>query len=377
MNVESVLPLLYQALGLRQSLYEFLCGGDAHQRGFINGILYGSLCQSPYNTGCQIQLCINSSISPLIKILLPSETFESTHHHSVNMSSPESSASQTPMRAMKKVLEAFARWGKEGGRADALHLDMTKLTNALGIEFQVEVTRPIPCPVPIAFLKSLPSVDLAELTEDSRDCGICAQPMAPLGSLTGDVVKDLNDEVNEEAKRLPCSHVIGLKCLAHWFNPLERSNNNTCPYCRAVCFPKFPTKTTLKGAQARLDAFDWHLQLRGTGPTPKEAVQIQNLTSIILQDRLAEAFLELEASRAEVDKEVAEQTGVVNATYRGPRRAPCSTVNLALFFIKQQFLEALMLLLSLVQIGAYFGEEDEEDDDEFPLEYIFSPEPVN
>ncbi len=279
---------------------------------------------------------------------------------------------------MKKVVEAFARWRKEKGRSDALRLDMIKLTDALGIEFQAEVTSPIPCPAPIAFLKSLPSVDLAELSEDSRDCGICAQPMAPLGSSIGDVVKDLNDDVNEEAKRLPCSHVVGLKCLAHWFDPLERSNNNTCPYCRAVCFQKFPSKSTLKGAQAHLDAFDWHIQARGTGATPTEAVQIQNLTSIILRDRLVEALLELEASRAQVDREVAEQTGVVNATYKGPRRAPCSTMNLATFFIKQQFLEALMLLLSLVQIGAHFEDEDEEDDDddEDLLGYMFNLERI-
>lgn len=160
------------------------------------------------------------------------------------------------MRAMKKALEAFARWREEEGRAGALRLSIIKVTDALGIEFQTRGPRPIPCPAPIAFLESLPSVDLAELTEDSRDCGICSQPMAPLGSLTGDVVKDLNDSVKEGAKRLPCSHVIGLKCLALWFNPLEPANNNTCPYCRAVCFPKLPAKGTLKGAQARLDTFD-------------------------------------------------------------------------------------------------------------------------
>ncbi len=276
------------------------------------------------------------------------------------------------MRAMKKCLEAFARWRKEEGRADAVRLDMKKLANALGIDLQAEVTSPLPFPAPIAFLKSLPSVDLAELPEDSRDCGICAQPMAPLGSLTGDVVEDLNDAVNEEAKRLPCSHVLGFKCLANWFDPLERSNNNTCPYCRAVCFPKFPTKDTLKGAQARLDAFDWHFQFRGTGPKPKEAAQMQNLTSIILRDRLVEALIELEASRVEVDKEVAKQTGVVNATYKGPLRAPCSTMNLATFFIKQQFLQALAMVLSLVQIGVNFEDEDEEeeDDDEPLFEYI-------
>ena len=276
---------------------------------------------------------------------------------------------------MKKVLEAFARWRKEEGRANALRLDMIKLTDALGIELQAEVTRPIPCPAPIAFLESLPSVDLAELTEDSRDCGICGQPMAPLGTSTGDVVKDLNDDVTEEAKRLPCSHVIGLKCLAHWFDPLERANNNTCPYCRAVCFRKFPTKSTLKGAQARLDAFDWHIQHRGTGPTPKEALQIQNLTSLVLRDRLVEALLELEASRADVDREVAERTGVVHATYRGPRRAPCSTMNLTLFFIRQQFLQALGMVLSVVQITAHFEDEDGEDDESL-FEYLLAPEAV-
>ena len=283
---------------------------------------------------------------------------------------------------MRKVLEAFARWRKEEGRADALRLDMTKLTDALGIGSLAEVTRAIPLPAPIAFLESLPSVDLAELTEDSRDCNICRQPMAPLGSLTGDVVRDLNDDVNEAAKRLPCSHVLGLKCLALWFNPLDRANNNTCPFCRAVCFPKFSAKSTLRGAQARLDTLDWYIQVRGTGPTPNEAIQIQNLTSLVLRERIVQALLELEATRAEVDKEVAEKTGVVHATYKGPRRARCSTMNLILFFVKQQFLEALAMMLSRVQIGAHFedededGEEDDHSDDESLLEYIFSLERV-
>ena len=215
-------------------------------------------------------------------------------------------------------------------------------------------------------------MDLAELTEDSRDCGICAQPMAPLGSLTGDVVKDLHENIKEEAKRLPCSHVLGLKCLAQWFNPLDPSNNNTCPYCRAVCFRKLPAISTLKGAQARLDAFDWHIQQRGTGATAKEAVQIQILTSIILRDRLVEAFIELEASRAEVDKEVAEQTGVVHATYKGPGRVRCSTMALALFFTKQLFLQALTTMLSSVQIEAHL-----EDDGEALIEYLFRPEGID
>ena len=242
------------------------------------------------------------------------------------------------------------------------------MASTLGVDFQAEVTRPIPCPAPIAFIRYLPSVDLGELNEDSRDCGICAQPMAALGSLTDDVNKDLNDD-KEEAKRLPCSHILGLKCLEHWFDPLDPSNNNTCPYCRAVCFRKFPTESTLKGAQARLDAFDWHIQQRGTGATADEAVQIQYFTSIILRDRLVEAFIELEESRAEVDKEIAEQTGVVNATYRGPLRVRCSTVGLGLFFAKQIWLQALMGMFSPMQLKAYL-----EGDGEALVEYLFRPE---
>ena len=280
------------------------------------------------------------------------------------------------MQAMRKVLEAFARWRKEEGRADALRLDMTKLTDALGIGSLAEVTRAIPLPAPIAFLESLPSVDLAGLTGDSRDCNICRQPMAPLGSLTGDVVKDLNDDVNEGAKRLPCSHVLGLKCLALWFNLLDRANNNTCPFCRAVCFPKFSPKSTLRGAQARLDTLDWYIQVRGTGPTPDEARQIQNLTSRVLRERLLQAFFELEATRAQVDKEVAEQTGVAHATYKGPRLARCSTMNLILFFVKQQFLYALAMMLSRMQTEAQSEYEDEDEDEETLIEYILPLERV-
>lgn len=266
-------------------------------------------------------------------------------------------ASQTPMRAMRKVFEAFARWRKEEGRAQASAVDIPALTTFFGIDFQAEVTRPIPCPAPTAFISSLPSVDIGELTEDSRDCGICTQPMAPLGSSTGDVIKDVNDDVNEEAKRLPCSHVIGLKCLARWFDPLNPSNNNTCPFCRAVCFQKFPA--TLKGAQARLDAFDWHAQQRGTGATAEEAVQTKILTSMILQDWLVEALIELEEGRAEVDKEMAEQFGVVNATYHGPMRVRSCSKNLERFFNKQLFLQLLMGLFSPMQLGPYFQDDGE------------------
>ena len=249
------------------------------------------------------------------------------------------------MPAMRKLLEAFTRWREEEeGHADVFFLSSEKVANALGIELQ---TRSIPCPAPIAFLESLPSVDLAELTEDSRDCGICTQSMAPLGSCNDNMVKDVNDDVIEEAIRLPCSHVIGSKCLARWLHPLEPANNNTCPYCRAVCFPAYQPVCTLEGIQARLDALDWCIHVRGTGPTPNEVKHIRKLTSLVLQDRLIEALIELEASRAEVDKEVAEQTGMAHATYKGPRRAPCSTLSLAKFFIRQQFLNALTIVLAL------------------------------
>ena len=273
------------------------------------------------------------------------------------------------MRAMKKVFETFARWRKEEGRAEALAVDISPITNALGIDFQPEVTRPIPCPAPTAFIRSLPSMDLGELAEDSRDCGICTKPMAPLGSSSGDVIKDLNDDVKEEAKRLPCSHVIGLRCLAQWFDPLNPSNNNTCPFCRAVCFRKLPS--TLKGAQARLDAFDWHIQQRGTGATAEEALQTKILTSLILQDWLVEALIELEEGRAEVDKEMAERFGVVNATYHGPLRIKSWTNALENFFNKQVFLQLLMGLFTPMQLGPYLG-----DGGDALVHFLFHPESV-
>ena len=230
------------------------------------------------------------------------------------------------------------RWRKEEeGLADFWFQVYNNVTNALGIELQ---TRSIPCPAPIAFLESLPCVDLAELTEDSRDCGICTQSMAPLGSC-----KDVNDDVIEEAIRLPCSHVIGSKCLARWFDPLDPANNNTCPYCRAVCFPAFRPADTVEGLQALLDAADWCFRDQGTGPTPDEVKCIRTLTSRVLRDRLIDALNELDASRAEVDKEVAEQTGFAHATYKGPERVPCITPNLDKFFVRQHFLHGLTMLL--------------------------------
>ena len=349
----------------------------------MNFFVAVTLSKEPLSTSLFIDVFVKSlqcklPYSAMHKFLHPlAARFSSQQKHSKYIPSLSehltamSSASQTPMPAMRKAFEAFNRWRNGNALADALDLDISTVANALGIDFQAEVTRPIPCPAPIAFVRSLPSVDLGELTEDSRDCGICTQPMAALGSLTGDVIKNLNDDVKEEAKRLPCSHVIGLKCLEHWFDPLDPSNNNTCPYCRAVCFRKFPTASTLKGAQARLDAFDWHIQRRGTEATAEEAVQIQNLTSIILRNWLIDALIELEESRAEVDKEMAEQTGIVNATYQGPLRIRRWTKGLALFFAKQLFLQSLMGLFSPMQLGPYL-----EDDGEALIQYLFHPESV-
>ena len=189
--------------------------------------------------------------------------------------------------------------------------------------------------------------------------------MAALGSLTGDVSKDPSDDVKEEAKRLPCSHVLGLKCLEKWFDPYDSSNNNTCPYCRAVCFRKFPTEST---AQARLDALDWHIQQRGTEATAEEAVQIQNLAAIVLQDWLVDAMIELEESRAEVDKEMAEQTGIMNATYQGPQHARRWTKGLVVFFAQEIFLRSLMVLCNPMPLGPYL-----EDDGEALVQYLFRP----
>ena len=314
---------------------------------FINIVVNSIQCRP---SDSAVHKFLNSLASKLSSHQNHSKDTPSLSEHLTAMSS----ASQPPMRAMIKVLEAFARWCREEGRAEVLAIDISPMTDALGIDFQPEVKRPIPCPAPTAFVRSLPSVDLGELAGDSQDCGICTQPMAPLGSSSGDVIKDLNDDVKEEAKRLPCSHIMGMRCLAQWFDPMNPSNNNTCPFCRAVCFRKFPA--TLAGAQARLDAFDWHIQQRGTGATAEESVQTKLLTSLILQDWLIEALIELEEGRAEVDKEMYEQFGIVNATYHGPLRNKSWTNNLRNFFNKQGFLHVLMRHLAPMQLGSYLGD---------------------
>ena len=71
------------------------------------------------------------------------------------------------------------------------------------------------------FLYFLPSVDIATLEPDKRDCSICLEPYdsTPWGDA---------DTVNQPV-RLACSHVFGIQCLARWaFSP---NFNNVCPHC--------------------------------------------------------------------------------------------------------------------------------------------------
>lgn len=91
------------------------------------------------------------------------------------------------------------------------------------------------------FVKDLPTADLVKERERGRDveCGICQ--------------RELSDQhvypegrpgfTLERPIKLPCSHVYGEDCLRQWLSPASKGggNANTCPSCRKVLFPPWPS----------------------------------------------------------------------------------------------------------------------------------------
>ena len=85
------------------------------------------------------------------------------------------------------------------------------------------------------FVAGLPRVAVETLAEDDRECGICK------GIYNEDV--GTGGEI-ERAVRLPCSHVLGVGCLAELI--LERNcggmGDNRCPICRTHLYETTMTR---------------------------------------------------------------------------------------------------------------------------------------
>ena len=91
------------------------------------------------------------------------------------------------------------------------------------------------------YVKDLPTADLAKVRESGRDaeCGICQLEFSD---------QHVHPEERpgftlERPITLPCSHVYGEKCLRTWLSPESKGggNANTCPSCRKVLFPPWPS----------------------------------------------------------------------------------------------------------------------------------------
>lgn len=72
------------------------------------------------------------------------------------------------------------------------------------------------------FLRSLPTLNTANLANDDRDCAIC-QEAYRVGAEP------------ENAVQLPCGHILGAGCIARWVS-VSDGHRNTCPMCRATLF---------------------------------------------------------------------------------------------------------------------------------------------
>lgn len=149
------------------------------------------------------------------------------------------------MPAFHEFLGAFAQLQRLESLASG------KAPEPVRLELEwLNVKSGIPPPKSIAFFDSLLSVDAQEISEDRRDCAICVSPFA---SLYG---KDVDNAVI--ALRLPCGHLLCQDCLWQWFRPARaKPDNNTCPHCRTVCFPKLADVHTTEGLQERVDMVDW------------------------------------------------------------------------------------------------------------------------
>ena len=87
----------------------------------------------------------------------------------------------------------------------------------------------------LAFLASLPEVQLNELPSNAQSCDICMESFHNQGQ-----------ETAERPVKLPCNHVLGSVCVETWFR-----SHNSCPLCRATFFEMDPEGMNGRIADAR------------------------------------------------------------------------------------------------------------------------------
>lgn len=75
-------------------------------------------------------------------------------------------------------------------------------------------------------LTSASPIVMATSVENTRTCPICQE---------SETLTNVNHEVNENARILPCGHYVHKACFSRWSRV-----NNTCPLCRAIVNPLFP-----------------------------------------------------------------------------------------------------------------------------------------
>ena len=107
-----------------------------------------------------------------------------------------------------------------------------------------------PEPAAIAFLQSLISIDLDELSLEDRNCSICTDPY-------------LSGELPEIPLQLPCGHTFGKECLFQWMSQIGSATHTNCPVCRSVHVRKRSPINTLEGLAQLLQQADWMLNRMG------------------------------------------------------------------------------------------------------------------
>lgn len=66
---------------------------------------------------------------------------------------------------------------------------------------------------------------------------------APIDEAACPICYDIWTAGKDDILQTHCGHVFRRECLTAWFSNEDVQSANTCPSCRAVCFPGTPMKT--------------------------------------------------------------------------------------------------------------------------------------
>ena len=199
--------------------------------------------------------------------------------------------------AMLSLLAAYHRWQKEEGLFQSRTDEVGQMQEALGLH--TPVSRHLAPPPEVAFLATLPLLDVKELSTDDRFCGICHE------TFDAPQVQSQNTE-KEAASRLPCGHVFGICCLSNWIDPRWDGRNNTYPYCRRKLFNKLSSYDTPEGLQARLDVIDWFGQNRENPPLTGQQDLLRSVTRHIVRRKVQDAFFEQHLDLSRLNRRLQE-----------------------------------------------------------------------